>query len=150
MDLISSGNETTAHTLENGRITFMFCSFDEKPAILRLYGRGRAVLPGTPEWERYASHFTIFPSTRQLIIATIDLVQISCGFGVPQYTYTGKRDIHFGLLWEPYDSIKRGKCSGLDKKYSPENRVLRGVVFSNSVRLIGLVQAAVLSLDRTL
>ncbi len=28
MDLISSGNETSAHTLENGRITFMFCSFE--------------------------------------------------------------------------------------------------------------------------
>ena len=28
MDLISSGNETSAHTLENGRITVMFCSFE--------------------------------------------------------------------------------------------------------------------------
>ena len=70
MDIISSGNETSAHTRENGRITFMFCSFDEKPSILRLYGTGRAVLPGTPDWDRYAPHFTIFPSTRQLIIAT--------------------------------------------------------------------------------
>lgn len=95
MDLISSGNETSAHTRENGRITFMFCSFDEKPAILRLYGQGRAVLPGTPDWDRYAPHFTIYPSTRQLIIATIDLVQTSCGFGVPMYTYTGEREIHF-------------------------------------------------------
>ena len=34
MDLISSGNETSAHTLENGRITFMFCSFGETPNIL--------------------------------------------------------------------------------------------------------------------
>ena len=25
---ISSGNETSAHTLENGRITIMFCSFE--------------------------------------------------------------------------------------------------------------------------
>lgn len=95
MDVISSGNETSAHTKENGRITFMFCSFDEKPAILRLYGQGRAVLPGTPDWERYAPHFTLYPSTRQLIIATIDLVQTSCGFGVPMYTYTGEREIHF-------------------------------------------------------
>ncbi|MFN8134610.1 MAG: hypothetical protein U0Z17_05095 [Bacteroidales bacterium] len=40
MDLISSGNEILAHTLENGRITFMFCSFDENPGILKLYGKG--------------------------------------------------------------------------------------------------------------
>lgn len=95
MDLISSGNETSAHTLENGRITIMFCSFEGAPNILRLYGKGRTVLPGTPEWDQYAPHFTIYPSTRQLIVATIDLVQTSCGFGVPLYTYEGERDIHF-------------------------------------------------------
>jgi hypothetical protein len=95
MDLISSGNETSAHTLENGRITFMFCSFGATPNILRLYGKGFTVLPGTAAWEQYASNFTLYPSTRQIIIANIDLVQTSCGFGVPTYDYTGERDIHF-------------------------------------------------------
>ncbi|RRB06702.1 pyridoxamine 5'-phosphate oxidase family protein [Larkinella rosea] len=95
MDLISSGNETSAHTLENGRITFMFCSFAGAPLILRLYGKGRTVLPGTEDWTTFAPHFTIYPSTRQLIIAEIDLVQTSCGFGVPLFEYTGERDIHF-------------------------------------------------------
>ena len=95
MDLISSGNETSAHTLENGRITIMFCSFSDAPNILRLYGKGFTVLPGTKEWEEYAPHFKIYPSTRQLIIADIDLVQTSCGFGVPLFEYTGERDIHF-------------------------------------------------------
>ncbi|GAB4040295.1 pyridoxamine 5'-phosphate oxidase family protein [Spirosoma gilvum] len=95
MDLISSGNETSAHTLENGRITFMFCSFQGAPNILRLYGKGTTVLPGTPEWAEYAPHFTIYPSTRQLIVADISLVQTSCGFGVPLFDYTGERDIHF-------------------------------------------------------
>lgn len=95
MDLISSGNETSAHTLENGRITIMFCSFEGAPNILRLYGKGFTVLPATPEWEQYAPYFKIFPSTRQLIIADIDLVQTSCGYGVPLFNYTGERDIHF-------------------------------------------------------
>ncbi|RDC64358.1 pyridoxamine 5'-phosphate oxidase family protein [Adhaeribacter pallidiroseus] len=95
MDLISSGNETSAHTLENGRITFMFCSFAGAPLILRLYGKGHTVLPDTPEWETYAPHFKIYPSTRQLIIADITLVQTSCGFGVPLFNYEGERDIHF-------------------------------------------------------
>jgi hypothetical protein len=92
MDLISSGNETSAHALENGRIVIMFCSFDGAPNIMRLYGKAFTVLPNTP---RYAAHFTIYPSTRQLIIATIDLVQTSCGFGVPTYEYIGERDVHF-------------------------------------------------------
>ena len=95
MDLISSGNETSAHTLENGRITFMFCSFEGYPNILRLYGKGFAAIRGTPEWNQYEKHFTIFPSTRQLILADIDLVQTSCGFGVPLFSFEGNRDIHF-------------------------------------------------------
>lgn len=95
MDLISSGNETSAHTRENGRITFMFCSFEGKPNILRLYGKGFAVLRDSEKWKEYTPHFTIYPSTRQIIVATIDLVQTSCGFGVPLFEYAGERDIHF-------------------------------------------------------
>lgn len=95
MDLISSGNETSAHTLENGRITFMFCSFEGAPVILRLYGKGFTVLPGSKEWDEYAAHFTIYPSTRQIIVADISKVQSSCGFGVPLYKYEGEREIHF-------------------------------------------------------
>ena len=95
MDLISSGNETSAHTLENGRITLMFCSFEGAPNILRLYGKGFTILPGTDLWNEYAPNFTIYPNTRQLIVAEIDLVQTSCGFGVPLFEYAGERDIHF-------------------------------------------------------
>jgi hypothetical protein len=95
MDLISSGNETSAHTLENGRITFMFCSFEKTPNILRLYGKGHTVLAGWDEWNIHAPNFTIFPSTRQLILAEISLVQTSCGFGVPQFQFEGERDLHF-------------------------------------------------------
>lgn len=95
MDLVSSGNETSAHTLENGRITFMFCSFEGSPNILRLYGKGFAVLPGSEQWDEFAAHFKIYPSTRQIIVANIDLVQTSCGFGVPLYDFVGDRDIHF-------------------------------------------------------
>ena len=95
MDLISSGNETSAHMLDNGRVTIMFCSFEGPPNILRLYGTGSTVLPDQPEWEELAPNFEIHPSTRQLIVANISLVQTSCGFGVPLYEYKGERDVHF-------------------------------------------------------
>ncbi|MBK6446337.1 MAG: hypothetical protein IPF81_13880 [Bacteroidetes bacterium] len=39
--------------------------------------------------------YTIFPSTRQLILADIDLVQTSCGFGVQRHSFEGNTDIHF-------------------------------------------------------
>lgn len=116
MDLISSGNETSAHTLENGRITFMFCSFDKVPNILRLYGRGTTVLPGDAEWEELSKHFTIYPSTRQLIVADITKVQTSCGYGVPLYDYTGERSIHFD--W----AEKKGE-DGL-KQYVEDNNLV--------------------------
>jgi hypothetical protein len=92
LDLVGSGNETSAHLLENGRITFMFCALDGPPNILRLYGAGHAVLPGSSEWDELSPHFTLYPATRQLIVADIMRVQTSCGFGVPLYEYTGERD----------------------------------------------------------
>ena len=47
LDYFGSGVETIAHLRENGRITVMFCAFDGAPNIVRLHGRGRAVLPTT-------------------------------------------------------------------------------------------------------
>jgi len=92
MDIIGSGNETSAHMLENGRITFMFCAFDGPPNILRLYGKGYSVLPGHAQWAELSALFTLPLSIRQFIVADIHKVQTSCGFGVPLYEYTGERD----------------------------------------------------------
>lgn len=92
MDIIGSGNETSAHILENGRITIMFCAFDSPPNILRLYGHGYTVLPGDAEWSELAPLFELQLATRQIIIADIHKVQTSCGFSVPYYEYLGERD----------------------------------------------------------
>jgi hypothetical protein len=92
MDIVGSGNETSAHLLENGRITFMFCAFDGPPLILRLYGKGYTVLPGDVEWPKLSQKFKLWLATRQIIVAEIDMVQTSCGFSVPYYTYDGERD----------------------------------------------------------
>lgn len=94
LDIISSGNETSAHCLENGRITFMMCSFEGPPNILRLYGHGQTVLPKDPEWEKLSILFAIPISARQIILADIHKVQTSCGYAVPLYNYEGERDIH--------------------------------------------------------
>jgi len=92
MDIIGSGNETSAHVLENERITFMFCAFEGPPNILRLYGKGYTILPGDDQWNELASLFTLHPSIRQFIVADIFKVQTSCGFSVPLYDYSGERD----------------------------------------------------------
>lgn len=92
LDLTGSGNETSAHLLENGRITFMFCSFSGPPRILRLYGRGRTVLPADEQWAALRANFGEFSGVRQIVTATIGRVQTSCGFGVPLMELQGPRD----------------------------------------------------------
>ena len=59
MDITGSGNETSAHILENGRITIMFCAFGGPPNILRLYGHGHTVLRGTRNGTTYHLIFNI-------------------------------------------------------------------------------------------
>jgi hypothetical protein len=92
LDIVGSGNETSAHILENGRITIMFCAFEGAPNILRLYGSGYTVLPADEEWEVLSSNFKTDLLTRQIIVANIHKVQTSCGFGIPYYSYQGERD----------------------------------------------------------
>ncbi|QLE41913.1 pyridoxamine 5'-phosphate oxidase family protein [Nostoc sp. C052] len=91
LDLTGSGNETSAHLQENGRITFMFCAFQEPPCILRLYGQGTTILPSSPDWDSLYSLFLPIPGTRQIIVADIEKIQTSCGFGIPLYEYQGQR-----------------------------------------------------------
>ena len=92
LDLTGSGNETSAHLRENGRITFMFCAFTGPPKILRLYGRGETVLPGDPRWDELRPLCGEYPGARQIFVAEIGRVQTSCGFAVPRYDYVGQRD----------------------------------------------------------
>lgn len=92
LDLTGSGNETSAHIAENGRLTIMFCSFVGNPLILRLYGQGEVIRPCDRTWSSWLQSFEKLPGTRQIVGLHIDSVQTSCGFGVPLYDYQGDRD----------------------------------------------------------
>jgi uncharacterized protein (DUF924 family) len=91
LDVGGSGNETQAHLAADGRITIMFCAFDQPPLILRLYGRGRFVLPQDDEWEIISHPFELLPGTRQVFLVQVDSVQESCGWGVPVMTLDKER-----------------------------------------------------------
>lgn len=93
LDLTGSGNETSAHLQQNGRMTIMFCSFTESPKILRLYGHGRVVRPRDAEWEQFFSLFDVVAGQRQIIVLEIESVQTSCGFAVPIYDLRGERQM---------------------------------------------------------
>lgn len=92
LDLTGSGNETSTHLDENGRITFMFVAFDGAPVILRLYGTGRVFLPNSPEWDSLIQRFEMIPGARQIVYAKIHAVKTSCGMSIPFFSFDGKRD----------------------------------------------------------
>jgi hypothetical protein len=92
LDLTGSGNETSGHLAENGRITLMFCAFEGSPLILRLYGRGQVVLPGSERWGELRRLFGSRPGTRQIITVNVHRVQTSCGYAVPLMDYRADRD----------------------------------------------------------
>ena len=92
LNFTGSGNETAAHLRLSDRLTMMFCSFEEQPLILRCYGHARAIHPRDADWDTYAAELPPHKSARQLVLFDIDLVQTSCGFGVPRYQFGGERD----------------------------------------------------------
>ena len=91
LDLTGSGAETIAHLRENGRLTVMFCSFDAKPNIVRLYGTGRTVLPGEPEFDALIHRFSANPGARAIITLDVNRVGSSCGYAVPFMELAGPR-----------------------------------------------------------
>ena len=91
LDLTGSGAETIAHLRDNGRITLMFCAFSDPPRILRLYGRGRVVLPGDDRWEELAARFPARRGARAVVVVEVERIADSCGYAVPLYDYAGQR-----------------------------------------------------------
>ncbi len=112
VDWPGSGNQTATHVDLHGRVTLMFCSFDRKPLILRVYGRGRVVSRHTPDFEALAAALgdRVGEHTRQLIEIQVQCVQTSCGYAVPLFEYQGERDTlaryydkkHATTDWEAY------------------------------------------------
>ncbi len=91
LNLTGSGNETAAHLLEKSRMTLMFCSFEGKPLILRIYGKARAIHPRDEEWSKWITLFPDYPGSRQIFLLDIDSAQTSCGFAVPNFKYQEDR-----------------------------------------------------------
>ncbi len=86
-----SGNETAGHLRHNPRMTLMWCSFDAAPLILRCYGTATAIHIGEDGWDEASAAFPPEVAARQMFDMTVDLVQTSCGFGVPRMGYQGER-----------------------------------------------------------
>ncbi|MFA5990345.1 MAG: pyridoxamine 5'-phosphate oxidase family protein [Sphingomonas sp.] len=92
LDLGGSGNETQAHLAADGRITVMFCAFDNPALIMRIYGRGSFIVAGDAGFEAMAASFPQLPGMRQIFDIEVDSVQTSCGWGVPHMRLEAERE----------------------------------------------------------
>ncbi len=99
LNLSGSGNETAAHVQATGRMTLMFCAFEGSALILRVYGQAKTLHPRDRKWERLVSGFPKFAGSRQIFDLSVDLVQTSCGTGVPMMEFQKSRGedelVHF-------------------------------------------------------
>ncbi|KAA0940907.1 pyridoxamine 5'-phosphate oxidase family protein [Streptomyces apricus] len=98
LDFAGSNAETVAHLRENGRITLMWCAFQGPPNIVRVHGRGEAVLRDDPRFGDLLARFPdIDPDPhglRAIIVVRAGLVRDSCGYAVPFMAYEEDRDLH--------------------------------------------------------
>lgn len=93
LNLTGSGNETAAHVRLHPRMTIMFCAFEGDPLILRLYGQARVYHPRDSHWADLSKTFSMSDGARQIFELTLDMVQTSCGFGIPVMPYERDREI---------------------------------------------------------
>lgn len=114
LNLTGSGNETAAHMRENSRMTVMFCSFSAKPLILRVYGTAEAIHNNDDKWDELTALFPHHPARRQIFDLTIDLVQTSCGFGVPVFDLVEHRN----TLAE---NLKKKEQEGIENYWRKKN-----------------------------
>ena len=91
LDLTGSGVETIAHLRENGRIVLMFCAFEGPPRIVRLHGRGRAVMVDDDRFADLLARFPPYDGVRSVICVTVERISDSCGYGVPLLHFEADR-----------------------------------------------------------
>ena len=84
IDHSGSGAETVSHLYENGRATVMFCSFDARPRIMRLFCTGRVVEYDQPGFAAALGRMgkADFPGARAVI--SLDIFKVSGGPPISQ------------------------------------------------------------------
>jgi hypothetical protein len=130
LDYPGSGNRTARDIAADGEVTLMFCAFEGKPKIVRLFCKGERIDADT------VKHRALFDpddlrGMRRFVKLRIYCVEHSCGMSVPFYDYKGEREELRG--W-----CVKGEREGKVEAYIAEHDVppdldeFRTVNFSNS------------------
>jgi hypothetical protein len=116
LNVTGSGNETATHLRESNRMTIMFCAFEGKPLILRLYGTAKTYHPRDAEWNDLSELFPSFVGSRQIFDMEVDVVQTSCGMAVPFMDYQNERE-------ELTNWAKKQGIEGINRYWQNKNTV---------------------------
>ena len=115
LNLTGSGNETAAHVHAVNRMTLMWCAFDGRPNIVRIYGRAEVYHPRDREWSECAELLPPPLGARQYFRVAIDTVQTSCGYAVPLMEFVEDRRVLD--MW----AEKRGQA-GVEAYWAEKNQ----------------------------
>jgi predicted pyridoxine 5'-phosphate oxidase superfamily flavin-nucleotide-binding protein len=91
-DLTGSGAETAAHLRDDGRITLLWCAFDQPPRLVRVQGRGRLLLEGDDGYADLDAELPTRDGARAIVEVVADRVGTACGYSVPLMELVGERD----------------------------------------------------------
>ncbi|MFQ5432961.1 MAG: pyridoxamine 5'-phosphate oxidase family protein [Nitrospinota bacterium] len=97
LGLPGSGNRTAEDIAEGSGVTLMFCGFDEKPMIVRLFCKGETLKKGDDSFAKLAALWdgdsgkNPAERARDIFLLHVEKVHKSCGFGVPIYSYVGDK-----------------------------------------------------------
>ena len=93
LDYPGSGNRTARDLDEGGEATLMFCAFEGKPKILKLFCHGRVIGPKEPEFAQNAALFGENTDViRQFIRFEAYAMESSCGMAVPEMNLLQPRE----------------------------------------------------------
>jgi len=70
----------------------MFCAFEGKANIMRLYGQGSVCAFHDEGFAEKLAWFPDFDRARAIITIKLTRIMDSCGYGVPFYDFVGERD----------------------------------------------------------
>jgi hypothetical protein len=86
-------------------------AFHGPPKIVRIWGSGRALENGTPEYAAFVADHKVetIPGSRSIIIIDVHQCGTSCGFSVPYYDFVGHRDILNEHFRKKDDKYKAGE-----------------------------------------
>ncbi len=91
LDYPGSGNRTARDIAAGGEVTVVFCAFEGKPKIIRLFCKGELADVNMPEY-RALFNLDDLRGMRRFVKLHIYCVEHSCGMSVPFYDYKGERE----------------------------------------------------------